>query len=255
VEPPPEGTRASENGQVPSSQTYEDWLRRQPPDAQDEIVGPARADLFRQGKIGLRDLVRGDRSVVTVRELEQQFGRSPDPAQKDWAPSMSREDAEAWARPSAIQGDFFHGTSLESAEAIGRGGFDLSAATHGRQLGDGVYVAGDRGLADRYAEGGKALTLKLDLRNPLRVDAESLGMQVSESIGQKLLPSHGEYRQRIRAILGRARAAQRDPSEMLLTELLREQGYDGVVVYEAGSGRSAINQVMIMDPQRVVVVR
>lgn len=60
MEPPPEGTRASAGGQVPASTTYEDWLRSQDRAMQDEILGPGRAQLFRDGKVGLRELVTAD---------------------------------------------------------------------------------------------------------------------------------------------------------------------------------------------------
>jgi len=69
IEPPPEATRASADGQVPSSTTYEDWLRDQSAATQDEILGPARAELFRDGKIGLKDLVTGDQRIVPLDEL------------------------------------------------------------------------------------------------------------------------------------------------------------------------------------------
>jgi len=76
LEPPEEGTRASADGQVPSSTTYEDWLRNQPREIQDEILGPSKAKLFRDGKIDLRDLVRKDNSIVTVDELKKKAGAS-----------------------------------------------------------------------------------------------------------------------------------------------------------------------------------
>lgn len=45
----PVGTRASMDGQVPASLTYGDWLRRQPAAFQDDVLGPARAQMFREG--------------------------------------------------------------------------------------------------------------------------------------------------------------------------------------------------------------
>lgn len=68
---PPEGDRASMFGPVPSEWTYEDWLGRQGSELQDDILGPRRAKLFRDGKISLRDLIRKDRTVVPVKELEE----------------------------------------------------------------------------------------------------------------------------------------------------------------------------------------
>lgn len=45
----PEGTRASMDGQVPASLTYDAWLRKQPAAFQDEVLGPTKAKLFREG--------------------------------------------------------------------------------------------------------------------------------------------------------------------------------------------------------------
>lgn len=75
IEPPPEGKRASADGPVPSSTKYEDWLKQQTPAEQDDILGPSRAQLFREGKIGLKDLVTRDQRIVTVEELERRVAR------------------------------------------------------------------------------------------------------------------------------------------------------------------------------------
>ncbi len=56
----PEGTRASMNGQVAASTTYQDWLRAQPAGFQDEVLGKAKGALFRRGGLSLDKFV--DRS-------------------------------------------------------------------------------------------------------------------------------------------------------------------------------------------------
>lgn len=46
----PDGrTRASMNGQVAQTETYQTWLKKQPVAFQDEVLGKARADLYRAG--------------------------------------------------------------------------------------------------------------------------------------------------------------------------------------------------------------
>tara|TARA_Y100000310_G_C20704101_1_gene833200 strand:- start:21527 stop:22666 length:1140 start_codon:yes stop_codon:yes gene_type:complete len=45
--------RASMNGQVPGDITYQDWLKRQPKRFQNEVLGPTRANLFRDGGLSL----------------------------------------------------------------------------------------------------------------------------------------------------------------------------------------------------------
>ena len=42
-------TRASKNGQVPANQTYYQWLKRQPRAFQNDVLGPTRGKLFREG--------------------------------------------------------------------------------------------------------------------------------------------------------------------------------------------------------------
>ncbi len=45
------GTRASLDGQVPAEMTYGQWLKKQLADVQDDVLGPVRGKLFRQGGI------------------------------------------------------------------------------------------------------------------------------------------------------------------------------------------------------------
>lgn len=69
VDAPKDGTRAATGGPVSSTETYEDWLSDQDAAVQDDILGPARAQLFRDGKVGLSDLVTGDGRIVRVADL------------------------------------------------------------------------------------------------------------------------------------------------------------------------------------------
>ena len=66
-------TRASMDGPT-SYQTYSGWLRKQTAAVQNQVLGPTRATLFRSGKVGLRDLVRSDGSVLTLDELGKKLG-------------------------------------------------------------------------------------------------------------------------------------------------------------------------------------
>ncbi len=63
-------TRASEIGQISSKTTFNDFLERRGKDYQDEVLGKGRADLWRDGKITLRDLVSGDGRPLTLEELQ-----------------------------------------------------------------------------------------------------------------------------------------------------------------------------------------
>lgn len=65
----PDGTRASMNGQVPAKTTYGEWLRRQPRSVQVDALGKGRAELFREGKLDVRQLVDADLKPLTLAEL------------------------------------------------------------------------------------------------------------------------------------------------------------------------------------------
>lgn len=75
----PEGTRASMNGQVPSSTTFEDFLRNQPTDFQDEFLGKKAGILFRRGNLPLDRFVDRAGNDLTLDQLRT-------------------SEAEAWAR-------------------------------------------------------------------------------------------------------------------------------------------------------------
>lgn len=63
-------TRASMDGQVPDAVTYNDWVKRQPKDVQDEIFGPGRARLLRSGQISPKDLVTKTGRLRSLDELK-----------------------------------------------------------------------------------------------------------------------------------------------------------------------------------------
>jgi SPP1 gp7 family putative phage head morphogenesis protein len=65
----PEGSRASMDGQVPETMTYERWLKTKPAAFQDEMLGKTRAKLWRQGKVSYRNLLDQNGRPLTVAEL------------------------------------------------------------------------------------------------------------------------------------------------------------------------------------------
>lgn len=66
---PPTSTRASESGQIAANTSFNDFLKRRGKAYQDEVLGVGRAELWRKGKITLRDLVNGDGNPLTLSEL------------------------------------------------------------------------------------------------------------------------------------------------------------------------------------------
>jgi len=67
------GTRASMDGQVSEKLTYNEWLKKQPAAVQDEVLGPTRGRLYREGKVKIeRFSVDGRR--LTLEELRRREG-------------------------------------------------------------------------------------------------------------------------------------------------------------------------------------
>lgn len=65
------GTQASMDGRVATDMNYSDWLKTQPESAQREILGPGKWELWKQGKIGLTDLIDQRGNPLTLAQLRE----------------------------------------------------------------------------------------------------------------------------------------------------------------------------------------
>lgn len=54
--------------------SYNDWLKAQSKGQQDSILGPARAELWRGGKMALADAVDADNRILTLAQLRNRLG-------------------------------------------------------------------------------------------------------------------------------------------------------------------------------------
>lgn len=63
-------TRASDEGEIDADITFDGFLKRKSKRYQDEMLGVGRADLWRSGKITLKDLVDGQGRPLTLAELQ-----------------------------------------------------------------------------------------------------------------------------------------------------------------------------------------
>lgn len=63
-------TRASMDGQVPETQDFPQWLKRQPRDVQESVLGPTRARAFRGGT-NISEFVDDNLRPLTVSELRR----------------------------------------------------------------------------------------------------------------------------------------------------------------------------------------
>lgn len=62
--------RASMDGAVPADMTYEEWLKTKSIEFQDRVLGPGKAELWREGSISLRDLLDQSGRPLTLDQLE-----------------------------------------------------------------------------------------------------------------------------------------------------------------------------------------
>lgn len=67
----PKGTRASMDGQVAADLSFDDFLKTKSKGFQDDLLGPGRADLWREKKITLTDLVDGQGRPLTLDQLRK----------------------------------------------------------------------------------------------------------------------------------------------------------------------------------------
>ena len=67
----PKGTRASDLGQIPSDTTFDAFLKRHDAAYVDDLLGPGRAKLWRDGKITLTDLLGQTGRPLTLEQLKK----------------------------------------------------------------------------------------------------------------------------------------------------------------------------------------
>lgn len=71
----PDGTRSSIDGYIPADTTFDNWLSDKSEDFQDELLGSGKAQLWRDGKITLQDLVDPQTGQpLTLAELRETIG-------------------------------------------------------------------------------------------------------------------------------------------------------------------------------------
>ena len=73
----PAGTRASMDGQVPADITFNQFLKGKPKSFADDLLGPKRAQLWRDGEINLTQLVDMRGNPLTVEQLKARLGMPP----------------------------------------------------------------------------------------------------------------------------------------------------------------------------------
>lgn len=73
----PEGTRASQDGQVPADLTFREWVEGRSIAEQNEVLGKTRANAWRAGKLDFDKMIGRDLEILTIAELRR-LDRLPD---------------------------------------------------------------------------------------------------------------------------------------------------------------------------------
>jgi hypothetical protein len=60
------------DGQLPAETTYADWLKKQSAARQDEVLGPTRAKLMRDGNLPLERMYSQNGRYLTLDQLRDQ---------------------------------------------------------------------------------------------------------------------------------------------------------------------------------------
>ncbi|MEH6565569.1 MAG: hypothetical protein V7756_09630 [Halopseudomonas sp.] len=71
-----EADRASMDGQVPESMSYGDWLKNQSAARQDEVLGPTRGKLFREGGLSMDKFYNDKGRYLDLDELKDRDARA-----------------------------------------------------------------------------------------------------------------------------------------------------------------------------------
>ena len=69
--PSPVSTRAAAGGPVRGDMTYAEWLRTQSAEVQDDVLGKARGELFRKGKLTLDRFINDQGRYYTLEQLRR----------------------------------------------------------------------------------------------------------------------------------------------------------------------------------------
>lgn len=215
------------------------WFEGLDEDAQIATMGRGRWEAWKAGELPWDKMaVKTSHPVwgpgVRVANVPDGFKKVTAPKTVKWQPSMSRAQADVWAKNSALKESGWHGTTRQAAEQIRRDGFRFSTDTNiGRAYGHGVYMAYGDNIEDAefFASGGELLETRVNVRRVLDVNRQ-------------------DY---IKYLDTRVRPGLPDDREGILpqdiSDALEADGYDALL-YRKSSG----DILVIRDPRRITVI-
>jgi hypothetical protein len=214
------------------------------------------------------------------------------PKRPEWRASMNADDAQAWAADSVDQRVYSHATTNAGAEGIARDGFDLSRKATGRMFGDGVYMADNASVVEKYAamfgDDAARIRLRINVGNQLEMDGRIIGqrgggwggvdmIKVSDHAnGGDIVRIYGELRDtRIKMFDELAKlptpnypgmTAEQRARISELQDILNSPPYDDIdaaatTIWARENGvdslriyNSGVDQTVVFDPKRVTVI-
>lgn len=172
-----------------------------------------------------------------------------------WKPSMTRAEAEAWVKNSAVPGDTWHVTRSENAEGISQKGFtkgfDLSRKAFGRVWGDGVYVSDNPETSKMYEQWVTMGSDNPPSRLTLKVNVEKV-FEYDMAAGNNIF----SLPERIDTALGTNFRYESSSVTGGMIDALKANGYGAIRIkapypQDTSSGG---DQVVVFDPKSVTVV-
>jgi len=149
------------------SDTYAMWGADAPNATGDEIFADQKvnAETGVSAETIDRSLTKGESEGHPFRGNQYTEGQAGDGG---WKPTMTRAEAEKWAKNSALQIPLYHGTEKENAKSILANGLRIGITG---AFGSGIYSTDDKGEADDFvSSNGKTFELKANVSNIWNLD-------------------------------------------------------------------------------------
>ncbi len=280
------------DGAVTKTITYDAWLKTLSTAEQVEILGPARQKLWKSGEIKLSQMATSKR-ILTIEQLEaiaeRELVKKP---VISWKPTMTKAEADIWAKDSILKQSFFHGTIPESGASIRKEGFKIKKLSkntgNGGTMGAGHYTAENEVFA---AYGKDILEIKIkaekvldyagswnaanaEMRQVIAMnhitDAvasgfwktidEALAHTVSR-VGVGTDVTYGEFlssvtRKQWDKYINMSKTGGRWGQSLAEREIMKDLGFDAVAQYvEFGGKRIAMEMAVFNDKNIVVIVK
>lgn len=241
--------RASMDGTVSSGLNFDAWARGKGDTYIRNLLGPGRFALWKSGNLKMTDLTDQAGRELTIAQLQAAVDGGALPAETEgspfldyiaptpesplaWQPSMTPEDAAAWATgPAAAL--LQHRTSEAAAKAIKAGGFKIGT---GEGLGTNIY-----GNGVYVDEIGAELSPTSMKKFPAVLTVQYKGAPFADYETWKAA------NETLKLPKAENLASQSEAAKQAITDYLAAQGYGGIRLFADG-------EAVVFNPKDLVVV-